>query len=199
MQNKDWNGNKRSTFVTLGASSHSEGEREINDYYATEPKAVQLLMEVEQFSPIIWEPACGEGHIVNELRANGYIVYASDIIDRGHGDVMDFLTQEKAPISGFDIITNPPYSKAKEFVQKSIDFVDDGRKVAMFLKLTFLESKSRRKLFDEFPPKVIYVSSSRLKCAKNGNFEETGSSAAAYGWFVWEKGFKGDPIIKWIN
>lgn len=36
-------------------------------------------------------------------------------------------------------------------------------------------------------------------CAMNGNFASISSSAAAYAWFVWEKGFKGDPIIKWIN
>lgn len=62
-----------------------------------------------------------------------------------------------------------------------------------------LEGKARKKLFASAPPKRIYVSSSRLKCAKNGKFEETGSSAAAYAWFVWEKGYKGDPTIKWIN
>ena len=67
------------------------------------------------------------------------------------------------------------------------------------MELTFLEGKARKKLFASAPPKRIYVSSSRLKCAKNGKFEETGSSAAAYAWFVWEKGYKGDPTIKWIN
>ena len=41
-----------------GASNHSEGEREMNDYYATEPYAAQLLMEVEQFNSDIWECAC---------------------------------------------------------------------------------------------------------------------------------------------
>lgn len=69
----------------------------------------------------------------------------------------------------------------------------------MFLKLQFLEGKQRKELFKKYPPKVVYVSSSRLICAKNGDFSEYKSSAVAYAWFVWEKGFKGDPIIKWIN
>ena len=34
---------------------------------------------------------------------------------------------------------------------------------------------------------------------KNGDFKSIGSSAVAYGWFVWEKGYKGDPAIKWFN
>ena len=33
----DWIGNNKSTFSTLGASSHSNTERESNDYYATDP------------------------------------------------------------------------------------------------------------------------------------------------------------------
>lgn len=70
-------------------------------------------------------------------------------------------------------------------------------KVAMFLKLTFLESKSRLPLFKKYPPQTIYVASSRLKCGKNGVFAE--SSVVAYAWFVWVKGYSGDPKIKWIN
>lgn len=72
----------------------------------------------------------------------------------------------------------------------------------MFLKVQFLEGKERKRLFADFPPKVIYVSSSRIMCAKNGEFEkmrEGGGSAVAYAWYVWEKGYKGNTIIKWIN
>ena len=72
----------------------------------------------------------------------------------------------------------------------------------MFLKVTFLEGKRRKDLFRQHPPKTIYVSSSRINCAKNGKFEdlrETGGSAVAYAWYVWQKGYKGATIIKWIN
>ena len=101
-----------------------------------------------------------------------------------------------------DIITNPPYSMAKEFIERALELVEDGRKVAMLLKLTFLESKKRRELFEKYPPKYIYVSSSRLQCAKNGDFEtyKNGTGTAiAYGWFVWEKGYKGEPVVRWFN
>lgn len=33
----------------------------------------------------------------------------------------------------------------------------------------------------------------------NGNFKAFGSSAAAYAWFIWEKGYKGETILKWFN
>ena len=69
----------------------------------------------------------------------------------------------------------------------------------MFLKLTFLEGKSRRKFFKKYPPKKIYVCSGRIACAKNGDFKNQMSSAVAYAWFVWEKGYQGKPTIEWIN
>lgn len=72
----------------------------------------------------------------------------------------------------------------------------------MFLKVQFVEGKERKRLFTEFPPKVIYVSSSRIMCAKNAEFDKMragGGSAVAYAWYVWEKGYKGETIVKWIN
>lgn len=203
MSNKDWSGNSNSIYMTLGASNHTEKEREVNDYYATEPKAVELLLEQERFSSWVWEPACGEGHISEVLKGHGYNVFSSDLINRGYKDaiIMDFFDT----IHNYgkrDIITNPPYKYAKKFVEHALDISVDGTKVAMFLKVQFLEGKERRKLFEKYPPKVIYVASGRLLCAKNGEFEKMrqgGGSAVAYAWFVWEKGFRGVPRIKWIN
>ena len=193
---KDWNGNKAATFATLAASNHSKGEREVNDYYATEPKAVELLLQKEKFSSIILEPSCGEGHISRVLLDNGYAVKSSDLIDRGFGEVKDFFEFDK--FCG-DIITNPPYKVALDFVKHSLDIIPEGSKVAMFLKLQFLEGKARKEFYKENPPKKIYVASGRLNCAKNGKFEEFKSSAVAYAWFMWEKGYQGSPEIDWIN
>lgn len=200
---KDWTGNNKSVFTCNGASNHSEGERETWDYYATEPKALSLLLEKENFYKNIWEPACGELHLSNVLEQQGYNVRNSDIIDRLDNckiEKLDFLTYE-GKWDG-DIITNPPYKISRQFVEKALEVVSDGCKVAMFLKLTFLESKSRRELFDKYPPKVLYVSSSRLQCAKNGDFDtykQGTGTAVAYGWYIWEKGFKGEPVIRWFN
>lgn len=58
---KDWTGNKKSTFTCLGASNHAEHNRPDYDYYATEPKAAELLLQVEPNLSDIWECACGGG------------------------------------------------------------------------------------------------------------------------------------------
>ena len=192
-------GNLNSTFSVIGASNHSKGERQAEDYYATESKAVDLLMGVEKFSNNIWECAVGGGHLAQKLEEYGYTIFGSDIIDRGYKDtqIIDFLTCTKT-FNG-DIVTNPPYKYALEFTQKALELIPVGNKVAFFLKLTFLEGQKRRKFFQKNPPKVVYVSSARLNCAKNGDIDAYNSSAMAYAWFVWEKGFTGKPVIEWIN
>ena len=147
---KDWTGNKATTFAVLGASNHSSLTREVNDYYATDPKAVELLLEKEKFSINLLEPSCGEGHISKVLSEHGYNVTSSDLINRGFGNTQDFFDYKH--FNG-NIITNPPYKAALDFVKHSLEIIPYGNKVAMFLKIQFLESKSRRIFFDEFPPK----------------------------------------------
>lgn len=199
---KDWKGNKNSIFKTLGATNHTDKQRQKEDYYATDPIAVELLLENEEFNNNIWECASGENHLANILIDKGYNVRISDIVKRTEKtEEFDFLSIENQDYNG-DIITNPPYKFATEFIYKALQIIPNRNKVAMFLKVQFLEGKERKKLFQNFPPKTIYVSSSRIMCAKNGDFkkmQEGGGSAVAYAWFVWEKGFKGDTIVKWIN
>lgn len=68
---KDWVGGRAAVFKTLGASNHAEHERAWGDYYATEPKATEWLLKLEQFDGPILEPACGEGHISEVLTRGG--------------------------------------------------------------------------------------------------------------------------------
>ena len=137
----------------MGSSNHVPEEREAFDYYATDPKAVEMLLELEQFSPVIWEPACGEGHISKVLQAHGYEVISTDLIYRGFGDPepLDFLKETLDDFEG-DIITNPPYSMGLEFVQRALESVRPGGKVAMFLKVQFLEGQKRGEFFRHTPP-----------------------------------------------
>ena len=139
------------------------------------------------------------GHLSEVFRKRGYEVRSTDLVYRGYGEQKDFLYFNDEEWDG-DIITNPPYRLACEFIYKALECVGGGCKVCMFLRLQFLEGQERRRLFREFPPKVVYVFSSRILCAKDGDFEnDKYGSAIAYAWFVWEKGYKGYTIIRWIN
>ena len=201
---KDWTGNSKTTFVQLGASSHSDKEREQNDYYATDPNSLRIFLNKLKEDNIclhknILECACGEGHLSDVLLENGYAVTNIDIIDRGYNKNFmraDFLKTD-TEFDG-DILTNPPYKYAKEFVKHSLDIIKDGRYCIMFLKIQFLEGQERKKMFEKYPPKYVYVNSTRQCCAMNGEFEKYNATALCYCWFIWQKGFKGEPIIRWI-
>ena len=128
------------------AGGNSTSKREENDFYATDPHALELLLEKEKFDKRILEPVCGQGHLSEVLSSAGYDVTSEDLIDRGYGTPnKDFLCRT-SKFDG-DIITNPPYKFAQEFVEKALSLVANGHKVAMFLKLTFLEGNKRKKLF----------------------------------------------------
>src|SRR5438128_12445686 len=117
----DWKGNHKSTFVTLGASSHSGTDREEHDYYATDPSAVApLLRLVDWTDKPIWEAACGEGHLSKEMERLGCTVISTDLIDRGYGEGgVDFFkaTELRAPY----IITYPQYKYETEFLDHVIE------------------------------------------------------------------------------
>lgn len=83
-----------------------------NDYYATEPRAVEVLLDHETFSKDVWEPACGEGHISKVLFERGYDVLSTDLVYRGFGfkTPVDFLNESFTEADDIDIITNPPIS-----------------------------------------------------------------------------------------
>ena len=197
------NGSRR-IYTPLGASNHTSVEREKDDFYATDPKALEMLLQFETFANDVWECACGMGHLSDVLKEKGHNVKSSDLLDRGYTgtEVKDFLHTTSADIADgkqWDIITNPPYKYAQEFIEHALDISLNGTKIAMLLKLQFLEGKSRKALFEKNPPKRLYVSSSRLRCAKNADFENTGNSAIAFAWYVWEKGYTGETVVKWFN
>ncbi len=207
---KDWTGGANSIYKQIAASNHSTAEREQNDYYATDPRAIDLLLTAESPNHCIWECACGGGHLSERLTELGYFVESTDLINRGYkrqrACVQDFLKAEKSPFINqaltYDILTNPPFKYAKEFVTKALELLKDGCKCYMFLKLTFLEGKARREeIFNHNPPRTVYVFSERISCAKNGDFRNlkgSGGSAVAYAWFVWQKGYCGETIVKWL-
>lgn len=191
---------ERKTYLTLGVNKNSKSPREEFDFYATSPKAIELLLEKECFSEV-WECAAGECHLAKILESRGILKRKSDVVDRVGGgmEILNFLSNENKKKWYGDIVTNPPYKYALEFVEKALSLIEKGRKVAMFLRIQFLEGQRRRKLFDKEPPKTVYVPSKRLSCAKNGDFKKYGNGAVCYAWFVWEKGFDGKTVIEWIN
>ena len=60
---------KKTVFTQIGASSHSKEDRQEDDFYATEPKALEKFLDesgIKLFN--VWECACGEGHLAEVLK-----------------------------------------------------------------------------------------------------------------------------------
>lgn len=172
------------------------------------PKSLKHLKV--QFGKLLWY-----GNLSEPMLNAGYNVVSTDLIDRGYGTGnVDFFKCNQA--LGDNVVTNPPYSMALEWVEHSLDLLSDGKKLALFLPIQFLESAKRKQLFKERPPIRIWVAVNRLLCGINGNFYATNSngdiihdksgcpkrmsSAKCYAWFVWEVGnYNNAPTIGWIN
>ena len=174
--------------------------REENDFYATNPKALKTaipLLEEVGLDTNVWECACGMGHLSEVLKENGYNVKSTDLIDRGYCDeTLDFLKCTES-FNG-DILTNPPFKLAKEFIEKSFELIPNGNKVFLFLKIQFLESKQRKEMFEKYPLKHLLVYSERQQCAKDADFEHLKAKTQCYAWYVFEKGYTELPTIMWI-
>ena len=198
------------------AGGNPKNNRVENDYYATNPEAVIKLFDNYMFNAqTILEPCVGGGHIantINEFFTNERDITAIDIVDRSYPNtiVTDFLTYETdQKFEG--IITNPPFSLAQEFIEKSIELLDYNGQIAMFLKIQFLEGIKRKEFFEKHPPKYIYVFRNRMATWNNGQpfdiDEKTGkqkrwATTMCHAWFIWEKEngkmSKSEPIIKWL-
>ncbi len=177
----------------------NQGNRACFDFYPTPPYAVEELLKRENFNGNIWECACGDGAVSEVLKKSGFDVISSDIVNRGYGEYrnLDFLDNEATQGMTCDnIITNPPFKLAKQFVEKSLSVAK--RKVAIIQRLAFMESKERYDMFTTTPLKTVYVFSKRLNMYANGLVDKTKSGMLAFAWYVWDKDYTGKPYIKWI-
>ncbi len=127
-------------------------------------------------------------------------IVSTDLIDRGYGvGGVDFL--EKEYDRTFDnVITNPPFKYMREFIEKSLEISTD--KVIMFGTIQFLEGQRRKEFLKKSPLKYVYVFSERQNPMRNGSpVDENGkkwSSTMCFAWYVWEQGYEGEPIIRWL-
>jgi hypothetical protein len=170
----------------------SEGRVE-HDFYPTPPEATEALLRVEHFNGTIWEPACGDGAICKVLESHGHKVVATDLIDRGWGDAPhDFLTSN---LTANNIITNPPFKLAEAFLRHALN--QSTGKVALLCKLQWLEGGKRKSMFEQSPLARVHVFSKRLTMTRGGEAMANGGMIA-FAWYVFEHGYQGDPVLRWL-
>ena len=194
------------TGTSLAGMSPTRSRAE-HDFYATPFEATRAILDREQLVGSILEPAAGQGHISKVLR--DYYpdseIASTDLIQRedkfGCNVVggVDFLTTTyTTPYN--NVMTNPPFSLAKEFIEKALKVATN--KVIMFAKIQLLEGAARKELLMNSPLKRVYVFSKRVSPLNNGlDHDEKGkpwATTMCFAWFVWEHGYTGKPEICWI-
>lgn len=177
------------------------------DFYQTPEEDIERFLRSSGLVPnagIVLEPATGDGNfikVLERLRPDARLV-AGDIEQRGFelDYVNDFLTQPfKKDVDC--IITNPPFTHAEAFIHKGLEVCSGD--VIMLLKLAFLASQGRKDLYDKGHLREVWVSRSRINCygpdvKVSSTGRRTNSSTMDMGWFVFNRNYNGDPVIKWL-
>jgi hypothetical protein len=163
------------------------------DLFPTPPWATRALCErlaaddPDLKTKTFWEPACGNGDMLKVLWEYFGAGIGSDVYAHKAGTVThDFLMPSEPLCRPHWIITNPPFRLAEQFIERSFGLATIG--VAMLVRLSFLEGIGRyERLFSKNPPTIAQFTE-RVTMVK-GRLDESGGSATAYCWLVWNKDF----------
>ena len=186
--------------------------RRAEDFYPTgQPEAIRALFAYDGLrirdSGGVWEPACGDGALVREIRAMGVSCIASDLIDRGCPDstVADFYSATHSPAGA--IITNPPFCEINardgrgRWLRHTLDL--PGRDyLALLLSWDWPAARANGlgELLDHHPFSWCYLMRWKL------DFTGEGSPPQRNAWFVWDRRDprgraqgKADPDFRWMD
>lgn len=174
------------------------------ELYETPPEATYALIEHERLPQRLWEPAAGRGAIVRVLRAAGHSVLSTDLHNHPGAEPWDvdqtglnFLKPMKNLPEIDAIVTNPPFSKAQEFVDRSLQYAP---MCCMLLRLVFLESERRHQWFKQVGLQRVHIFSQRLPMMhRDGWTGPRSTSTTAFAWFIFNRDCKRLPTINWIR
>ncbi|ANA14185.1 TRM11 family methyltransferase [Acetobacter oryzifermentans] len=177
---------------------HSGYERHTDDWYVEPAWCVHALVKGERpFVGTVLDPCCGGGNIVQSLCSNEIEAMGADIRDRADG-MYPRMNYEQSlhALRPTSVVSNPPYGVAQEFIMACLDETKD--RVCVLLRLAFLEGIQRGEWFPHVPLARVWVSSKRISMPPGGTDIPAKGGAIAYAWFVFEHGWKGDPVVKFL-
>lgn len=176
-------------------SATNRGNKRLSyDFYVTPVNTIENLLNnfnLNKYGNRVLEPSAGNGNIctvvkqyypnkhitameIREDEKNNLLHCADDVV------ICDFLEIQN-DLKYDIIIGNPPYSKAIEFVNKSLRMLNDDGILILLLRTAFLESKRRYDFWQQNPLSNLYTLSQRP------SFTGKGTDATSYSWFMWDK------------
>lgn len=163
------------------SSTNRGAKRADKDSYATPSWCTELIMDqlvIPEGSSVL-EPCVGTDAIWDVLER---YFHAADMdwceIQKG----VDFLNGLHGNQRYDFLITNPPFSLAQEFIEKSLQIANC---VVMLLPLGFYGSESRHEWWSQHEPTAQFVLSKRPMFGKNKD-GRWGSDSETYAWLLWD-------------
>lgn len=162
-----------------------------HEFFETPLWAVKEILKKETLQKNFIDPCFGLGVITKEAINKGYNLHKA--IDKNRWGYMpfetiigDFLSLYKTiDFTGCDVIMNPPFSKATEFVLAS----QKADKILCFQRFSWLESAKRKSFWEANPPSRVYVCGNRATCwrADIPTYARNSGTTTTHAWFVWDK------------
>lgn len=179
-------------------------ERDEYDWYVEPRECSRALFTVERFEGVVWDPACGSGRIVQQAKALGLDAVGTDVVHRSSYCLrkLDFL--KDGQISDFgNIVTNPPFSDAEEFIRRALKIVPHGGKIAAILPIVWLTGFStKRNWLPISPLRKVFPLSPRPSMPPGRVIEageRPGNGTKDYCWLLWQVGYTGSAEVVFLN
>lgn len=208
-------------FKLLGA--HSTTERAKDDFYQSSTEIANALFECVKTGikgnklyaeglekTVIIDSSVGTGVLLEPFEKVSWLQIGYDIADRGYEHVIirDWFNVNadmwKNEIRFYPrpkiIVQNPPFKLALEFVQHSLELLNNGELLFSLHRIQFLEGLERfENLYKNKykRPKYVFIFTKRVSCI-TPDIENKGKNAVCFAWFMWQKGYRGSTQIKWI-
>lgn len=184
---------------TLYGKTYKFGRAE-GDFYPTPAWVVERLLKifpVDKFD-VICDPCAGRGDILDvmpdtvaayggELMPEDKFERTSDAVTYGR----DFFEEPVDLYRADAIITNPPFSLAIPFIERSLLCAP---KVAMLLPVKYLAGMKRAEFFAKNKPSVVGIIPERIDFLELG-----GAPMENHAWFIFERNFTGKTELTWLT
>lgn len=180
-------------------------ERDPLDWYVEPKECSRALFELQNFVGPIWDPACGLGNIIQQAKQSGLVAYGSDIVSRDDfcSKEFDFLGEEEIPCDFQNIVTNPPFAIAEDFIRHAIDITPTGGMVAAILPIVWLAGFSTKRSWMPVSPLFKVLPISPRPSMPPGkviqNNIKPGNGTKDFCWLIWKVGYTCKPTVEFLN
>jgi len=177
------------------SSDNAKAYPRVNEHYVEPEWVSQRLFDEEHFIGGVYDPACGFGRIVLAALKRGLPAYGSDIADRGWDSTPQNFFIHRS-MHG-NIVSNPPFDVFESFARHAIML--SRHKTALIMPTARLNAA---RWLTETPLRRIWLLTPRPSMPPGHHIKaggKVGGGKSDYCWLVWQRGYGGEPEMRWLR